>query len=247
MIKALHISLFISLISFSAFAQEIELDRQLIGSGFTEYDNGVDFTFSASLGEPLTITRSNTNLLITEGFQQSNYVLSNAFVLDLNIDSAACLGANDGAITVTFVSEKLTEPLIYQWSNGASTESASDLEVGNYSVTITGSNGLSVTNSARVSPIDSIDCTPGFYTGITPNNDGDNDYWHVDNAFAFSTKEVSIFNRYGALVWETDNYNNTNNSFTGLHRNGQPLPVGTYYFIAKFDDSNYKGWIEVSR
>jgi len=49
------------------------------------------------------------------------------------------------------------------------------------------------------------------------------------------------------LVWETDDYNNTNNSFTGLHRNGQPLPVGTYYFIAKFDDSNYKGWIEISR
>jgi gliding motility-associated-like protein len=231
----------------TSYAQQIELDRQLIGSGYTEYDNGSDFTFSASLGEPLTITRVNTNLILSEGFQQSNYVLSDPLIAQLSVDSAACIGANDGAITVSFVSDKLTEPLVYQWSNGATTESATGLVVGTYSVTITGANGLSVTNSARVSPIDSIDCTPGFYTGITPNNDGDNDYWHVDNAFAFSTKEVSIFNRYGALVWETDDYNNTNNSFTGLHRNGQPLPVGTYYFIAKFDDSNYKGWIEISR
>lgn len=231
----------------TSYAQEIVLDRQLIGSGYTEYDNGTDFTFSASVGEPLTITRTNTNLILSEGFQQSNYVLADPLIVEFIIDSAACIGANDGALTIDFVSDRITEPRVYQWSNGASTETNSNLEVGTYSVTITGANGLSVTNTARISPIDSVDCTPEFYTGITPNNDGDNDYWHIDNAFGFNKKEVSIFNRYGALVWSTDNYDNITDSFTGLHQNGQPLPVGTYYFMAKFDDSNYKGWIEISR
>lgn len=230
-----------------AWAQTIELDRVVIGSAHSEYDNGSDFTLSATVGEPMTITRSNTNLIITEGFQQSNYVLSDPLVADLITDSAACIGANDGAVGIEFVSEKLTTPLSYAWSTGSTDEALVGLEAGTYTVTVTGANGLSVTNTATVYAIDSVDCTPGFYTGITPNNDNSNDYWHVDNAEFFTTKAVKIFNRYGAKVWESDQYDNFNNSFTGNHQNGQPLPVGTYYFIAEFDDSNYKGWIEVSR
>ncbi len=121
------------------------------------------------------------------------------------------------------------------------------LEVGRYDVTVTDSEGNAVVNGITVGAADSVDCLPAFYTGITPNADNFNDYWHIDNAEFFTDKTVEIFNRYGGLVWETNNYDNLNDRFDGVHQNGEPLPDGTYFYIAKFDNSNYKGWIEVSR
>ena len=246
MFKWINILLFI-LCWGTLRSQQIALDRVLIGAGYSEYDNGSSMVLSASVGEPAVQTGSGGSIIITQGFQQSNYVLSNPLIADLAVDSAACIGANNGALAVAFVSEQITQPYTYAWSTGASTQSITGLEVGTYSVTVTGSNGLSVVNSIMVSAVDSVDCTPGFYTGITPNGDNSNDYWHVDNAEYFSKKTVSIFNRYGAKVWETDDYNNVTAAFSGNHQNGQPLPVGTYYFTATFDDSNFKGWIEISR
>lgn len=232
-------------ILFQGVQAQVVLDRVLIGAGHTEFSNG-SFNLSASVGEPISTTVVSTNLIITQGFQQSNYVLSNPLIADLKVDSAACVGANDGAIEVTYVSDEILNPT-YQWSNGDTGKITTGLVVGVYHVTITGSNGKSVTNSARISPLDSVDCLPGFYTGITPNGDNFNDYWHIDNADFFAKKEVQVFNRYGAKVWETTNYENLSDAFNGNHQNGQPLPDGTYYYVAKFDQSTYKGWIEISR
>lgn len=241
-------TLLLALISvYHGYAQEIILDRVLIGSGYSEYDNGSDFTLSASVGEAAIRTKSTTNLIITEGFQQSNYILSDPLIVDLLSDSAACIGANDGAVAILYLSPQIKAPLVYQWSNGASTAAITNLEVGKYTVTITGSNGKSVTNSVWVSAIDSVDCLPHFYTGITPNGDNFNDYWHIDNTEFFAKKEIKVFNRYGAKLWSSDNYDNVSDFFSGLHENGEPLPDGTYYYIAKFDNSTYRGWIEVSR
>ncbi|MEX2596232.1 MAG: gliding motility-associated C-terminal domain-containing protein [Salibacteraceae bacterium] len=227
-------------------AQTIELDRQLIGSGYSEFGEG-EFYLSASVGEPIVSTQEQGSFVITQGFQQSNYVLNNPFILELSAADAACIGANDGAVSISFISENIATPLTYQWSNGSNAEQITQLEVGLYSLTVTGSNGNAVTNSITVGAVDSIDCTPKFYSGITPNGDDFNDYWHVENSDFFNEKSVEIFNRYGALVWSANNYDNSSASFTGLHKNGNPLPDGTYFYIAKFDGSTYKGWIEVSR
>ncbi|GAB4377121.1 MAG: hypothetical protein Kow0075_05140 [Salibacteraceae bacterium] len=228
-------------------AQVIEIDRQVIGSGYTEYDDNSSFTLSATVGEPLTQTRQGTDIIITEGFQQSNYVLSKPFVLELGSSPAACIGATNGTAYITYISDNVTPPYAFQWSNGSADSVLRDLTAGVYSLTLTGSNGNSVTNNVRVSVRDSIDCRPDFYTGITPNGDGFNDTWWVDNAEFFTVKKVSIYNRYGDLVWKSDDYSNTNNPFDGTHRNGSPLPDGTYFFIAEFDDSKYRGWIEINR
>lgn len=230
-----------------AFCQQIELDRMVIGATHVEYDNAADFVLSGTVGEVYSPTKTTTDLIITAGFQQSNYILKDPLIVDLIIDSAACIGANDGAVSIGFVSNQLEQPYTYQWSTGASSEAIAGLAVGSYSVTVTGSNGLQVTNTAVVDAIDPIDCAPHFYTGITPNNDLDNDYWHVDNAEFFQNKVVKVFNRYGALVWESNGYDNFTSRFEGNHLNGNELPDGTYFFIAEFDNSTYKGWIEVSR
>jgi gliding motility-associated-like protein len=240
------VSISLILSSLNGFAQ-IVLDRQLIGSGYSEYSNGSTFTLSASVGEPVVKTVETTNLIISQGFQQSNFVLLEPFVLTFEVDSVACLGANNGRVAVSFVSPNVPTPHVYQWSTGSSDTVITQLEHGMYSLTITGSNGNMVTNSVNLRVIDSTNCAPRFYTGITPNGDNLNDFWTIENAEFFTVREVEIFNRYGALVWKSDDYNNEENAFSGEHRGGQPLVDGTYFFIAKFDDSVYKGWIEISR
>lgn len=244
--ELLHILSFLCC-SGPLLAQQIELDRQLIGSGHSEYSNGSTFTLSASVGEAAIATSQTTNLIITQGFHQSNYVLMNPFILDLNTSDAACLGANNGSVSISFISSNITPPYTYLWSTGSTEAALTQVEAGTYSVTVTGANGMSVTNSIEVEAAVDIDCKPAFYTGITPNGDGLNDAWVVENAEFFAKREVAVFNRYGAKVWETEAYDNTGSAFTGAHTNGNDLPDGTYYYIAKFDDSTYKGWIEISR
>ncbi len=46
--------------------------------------------------------------------------------------------------------------------------------------------------------------------------------------------EVSIYNRWGDLVWEGTNYNNNSVAFRGLNRNGNELPSGTYFYKIQF-------------
>jgi gliding motility-associated-like protein len=46
--------------------------------------------------------------------------------------------------------------------------------------------------------------------------------------------KVVIYNRWGDVVFEIDNYNNTTNTFAGVSSNGTKLPSGTYYYKVTF-------------
>lgn len=67
---------------------------------------------------------------------------------------------------------------------------------------------------------------------FTPNGDGMNDRWLVVNNGGVCTRQisVSVFNRYGSLVYKNDNYNN---DWTGVY-NGKPVPDGTYYYAVSY-------------
>jgi gliding motility-associated-like protein len=46
--------------------------------------------------------------------------------------------------------------------------------------------------------------------------------------------KVSIYNRWGDIVFEVQNYNNTDRSFTGLSNSGNELPSGNYFYKIEF-------------
>jgi len=73
-----------------------------------------------------------------------------------------------------------------------------------------------------------------IYSGFTPNDDGHNDYWHIDNAEGYPNCQVDVFNRWGERIFSTGNYDNVSNVWDGT-RNGKPVPVGTYYYVIKKD------------
>jgi gliding motility-associated-like protein len=67
---------------------------------------------------------------------------------------------------------------------------------------------------------------------FTPNGDGMNDRWLVVNNGGVCARQilVSVFNRYGSLVYKNDNYNN---DWTGIYK-GKPIPDGTYYYVVSY-------------
>lgn len=67
--------------------------------------------------------------------------------------------------------------------------------------------------------------------GITPNNDGRNDFLRIENIEAYPENEVVIVNRWGQTVYRRANYTNLD-PWDGTH-NGNPLPQGAYYLVVR--------------
>jgi gliding motility-associated-like protein len=75
------------------------------------------------------------------------------------------------------------------------------------------------------------------YTGMSPNGDGKNDLWileNIDRVAETKLNHVTIFNRWGDAIFETDNYDNVNHVFGGIGKNGSEVPAGTYFFKIEF-------------
>lgn len=68
--------------------------------------------------------------------------------------------------------------------------------------------------------------------GISPNEDGFNDYFNVEG-LEFTYNELVIINTGGAVVYSTKDYrsNDPVRGWRGLDNSGEPLPEGTYYFL----------------
>ncbi|NOT50403.1 MAG: T9SS type B sorting domain-containing protein [Chitinophagaceae bacterium] len=67
---------------------------------------------------------------------------------------------------------------------------------------------------------------------FTPNSDGMNDRWVVTNNGGLCVKQVyvTVFNRYGNIVYKNDNYAN---NWEGTY-NGKPVADGTYYYVVNY-------------
>ncbi|WP_292947218.1 gliding motility-associated C-terminal domain-containing protein [Olleya sp. UBA1516] len=88
------------------------------------------------------------------------------------------------------------------------------------------------------------------YNGISPNNDGLNENFIIEGVELFKNN-LQIFNRWGRIVYETENYDNTFNGVsnkTVVGNQGEKLPVGTYFYVLKLTDDNksYSGYIYIT-
>jgi gliding motility-associated-like protein len=91
-------------------------------------------------------------------------------------------------------------------------------------VTVTDENGCSSTDSVYV------EVTPGiiFPDGISPNGDGINDFWIIDNIQLFNDAIVEVYNRWGQMLFQSAPGYPV--PWDGRYK-GKDLPVGTYYYV----------------
>ena len=69
---------------------------------------------------------------------------------------------------------------------------------------------------------------------FSPNNDGINDFWDLSSLYNLKGVSVQVFDRGGTIVFQSHlNIKNWDG-----RNNGQPVPIGTYYYIINIP--NYK-------
>ncbi|OXA96273.1 T9SS type B sorting domain-containing protein [Flavobacterium hercynium] len=87
-------------------------------------------------------------------------------------------------------------------------------------------------------------CEINVMTGFSPNGDGKNARFYIKGLECYPDNTVEIYNRWGVLVFDIDHYNNEDRVFLGYSqgrttvKQSDGLPVGTYYYILKYKDSD---------
>ena len=92
------------------------------------------------------------------------------------------------------------------------------------------------------------------HNAFSPNGDNKNATFVIDNItdICYIDNTVEIYNRWGVLVYETKNYDNTNKFFDGNSggritiKQSEGLPTGTYFYILNYT-SNETGALKTFR
>jgi gliding motility-associated-like protein len=89
-------------------------------------------------------------------------------------------------------------------------------------------------------PKDVCDLEP-VMKSFSPNGDGKNDFFVIGNLEAFKNPAIWIYNRWGKLLYSSDNYQN--------NWDGEENPDGTYFFVLLLNDpeKEYKGTVFITR
>jgi gliding motility-associated-like protein len=87
-----------------------------------------------------------------------------------------------------------------------------------------------------------------IYTAFSPEGDGVNDTWIIEGVITNPNNKVYIYNRWGDLLQEFENYDNVNVVWDGTYQ-GALLPSGTYYYVIVYTelDRQYSGWVQLTR
>lgn len=119
---------------------------------------------------------------------------------------------------------------------------------GTYCVTLTASDSAGCTDTVEICNFVVLPLELEIPNTFTPNNDGRNDFFEIVGIGLYPNNHLAVFNRWGNLVYEKDQYDNT---WTGdNYKNGAPLPDGAYYYIfttGKEGESDILGDIVIFR
>ncbi|RFZ83362.1 gliding motility-associated C-terminal domain-containing protein [Mucilaginibacter terrenus] len=80
---------------------------------------------------------------------------------------------------------------------------------------------------------------------FSPNGDGINDVWNINQLYTYPEAVVKIFNRSGTLLYQSNGYAKP---WTGSY-NGKQLPAGVYYYVIDLRNNTplWSGWVMMVR
>jgi gliding motility-associated-like protein len=113
-----------------------------------------------------------------------------------------------------------------------------------YTVKLIVKNGCGIDTSIQIL---ALEAKYDFYNAFSPNNDGKNDHWEIPVMDYYPDNQVTIINRWGVVVWKTEDYNNISNRFIGENMDGEKLGDGTYFYILEYDRTEQRGWVFIER
>jgi gliding motility-associated-like protein len=197
------------------------------------------------------------NLATATGLQAGNYVVTvtdstgcigaeevtvtqpegiSAFVRSTD---ASCAGSDDGSATI-FISDT-TGLYSFEWNTQPvqTSESATGLSAGTWSVTVTDANGCE-----QIFPVIINSSSPNFSAGqedktvniFSPNDDGKNDRFfpfpESQIHFRSDNYKFEVYNRWGQKLFESTD---TTAVWEGTTGNGNVVPDGIYFWIISYE------------
>jgi gliding motility-associated-like protein len=212
-------------------------------------------TFSWSTGDNTAdvseLTAGDYSVVVTDAggcaaAQTLNYTVTSPaeIVLNLNLDFDPCI---DKTANIDLTVTGGVPAYIYIWADGAvSTEDRVGVEPGKtYSVTVGDAQGCTVTGEIAIDD-SQADCFR-VPDGFSPDGDGTNDNLVIRGIGKYPGNIVKIFNRWGNLVYEATNYDNSWNGVanTGGVVVGERVQPGTYFYVIDLnnDDEPVSGYI----
>lgn len=229
------------------FGQEVDLSRQVIGSAGAAFQSN-NLLISHTTGEVIVASSINDQFVFTQGFHQPSNTSLDPISYDILIKKETCPDTKDGAITLSNFQGCETGVYTVEWENGASGQQIQNLSAGNYVFELVAC-GRNIVDTVQLGLIYESSCLLKFYSAFSPNNDGKNDVWEIDNIIAEVNQinEVRIVNRWGVEVRSFKNYDNTSRVWDGKNENGKDLTEGTYYYVVSIKENEFTGYIELTR
>jgi len=114
----------------------------------------------------------------------------------------------------------------YLWSDGSNGQSLTIRHPATYGVQVTDTNGCIGTDSIAIIPCQNI----YFPNAFTPNNDGRNDVFGPIISGSVISYELTIYNRWGQLVFLSKN---ASQGWNG-EMDGKPQPAGMYVWNCRY-------------
>ncbi len=124
-----------------------------------------------------------------------------------------------------------TAPYTYLWTTGDVTPITDGLVAGVYGLVITDANGCELIVQQIEVGVEG-ECFEGRKV-ISPNGDGRNDEFIISCVEGINNN-LKVFNRWGQLVYEADNYDN---SWSGTEASGNILPESGYFWVLEYDEN----------
>ncbi|HOE39787.1 MAG TPA: gliding motility-associated C-terminal domain-containing protein, partial [Bacteroidales bacterium] len=155
-------------------------------------------------------------------------------------ESPSCFGARDGYIEFSVAGG--VEPYLFETNNAiVDIPLLSGLSAGNYTVIITDAHDCSLEFKGIILSESDIDCIR-IPNAFTPNGDGINDTWIIENLLMFSGARIYVYNRWGQEIW----VGYPGDEWDGKY-NSKLMPATTYLYVIELYDGSkpYTGTVTI--
>jgi gliding motility-associated-like protein len=126
-------------------------------------------------------------------------------------------------------------PISYVWNTGETSTSitVAPQETGDYIFTSMDDCGQPASDTVTIW----VQCPIVPPNVFTPNGDGQNDFFIVDKLDGYENSKITIYNRWGKIVYMNEDYQN---DWDGTHyKSGNDLGTGVYYYIVEPNSTKY--------
>jgi gliding motility-associated-like protein len=209
---------------------------------------GNDTTICEGESIKLDVTNPGASYSWQDGNMSSTYQIESPGTYSVKVSMNGC--DTSGAITVNYLTKPIvnigsdttlcfTQQLLldasypqstYLWQDGSLSPRFNVTTEGQYTVDIMNACGDSK-NSIKVS-YENCACKFSVPNAFSPNNDGVNDVFIPKNQCLFSDYNLTIFNRWGQLLFSSKN---ASVGWDGRFKN-EDQPTGTYVWILSYKD-----------